>query len=71
MNFKIELWDVENGVVVTRPVVVDKDEEGQPIYKNSSVYREDPAVAFKEAQVALDFLRADYQKKLNAATTKR
>jgi len=69
MTFKFELWDIENGVVITRPVFVDMDDEGQPVYKNSSVYREDPLVAFKEVQVALDTVKAEYQKKLNARKT--
>jgi len=65
MSFKFELWEIENGVVITRPVVSGKDEDtGQPIYKNLSVYREDPLVAVKEVQVALDAVRAEYQRKV-------
>ncbi len=60
----LELWDIENGTVITRPVVVGKDEDNQPIFKNASVYREDPLVAIKEVQVALDAVKAEYQKKL-------
>ncbi len=64
-NFKFELWDIENGIVITRPVVVGKDEDtGQPIFKNSSVYREDGLVAVKEIQVALDTVKLEYQKKV-------
>jgi len=62
-NFKFELWDIENGIVITRPVVVDKDENGQPIFKNSTVFREDGLVAVKEVQVALDLVKVEYQKK--------
>ena len=64
MSFKFELWDIENGTVITRPVLVGKDEDNQPIFKNTSVYREDPLVAIKEVQVALDAVKAEYQRKL-------
>ena len=64
MSFKFELWDIENGTVITRPVVVGKDEDNQPIFKNASVYREDSLVAVKEVQVALDAVKAEYQRKL-------
>ncbi|TMI42700.1 hypothetical protein E6H23_04280 [Candidatus Bathyarchaeota archaeon] len=63
-NFKFELWEIENGIVVTRPLVVDKDEEGNEIFKNASIYHEDPLLAVKQVQVALDAVRAQFQKKL-------
>ena len=66
-NFKFELWEIENGVVITRPVMT-RDEEGDTIVKNSSLYREDPLVAVKEVQVALDAVKAEYTKR---ATLKR
>ena len=66
-NFKFELWEIENGVVITRPVMT-RDEEGDTIVKNSSLYREDPLVAVKEVQVALDAVKAEYTKR---ATQKR
>jgi len=62
MQFKFELWEVENGIVITRPVKVEVDEFGQDVLKNSSVYREDPMTAIKEIQVALDTVKARYQK---------
>ena len=62
MQFKFELWEVENGIVITRPVKVEVDEFGQDVLKNSSVYREDPMTAIKEIQVALDTEKARYQK---------
>jgi len=68
MQFKFELWDIENGLVITRPVKVGIDDDGQDILKNSSVYREDPLVAIKEVQVALDTVKVRYQK---LATQKR
>ena len=64
MPFKFELWEIENGVVVTRPLI-SYDEDGEPQVKNTSVYREDPLVAVKEVQAALDATRAMYQKRLN------
>jgi hypothetical protein len=64
-SFKYELWDIENGVVVTRPLFI-KDEDGELIVKNSSVYRENPLDACKEIQVALDQTRAEYQKRLSS-----
>ena len=64
MSFKFELWDIENGTVITRPVMVGKDEDNQPIFKNGSIYREDSLVAVKEVQVALDAVKAEYQRKL-------
>jgi len=62
-NFKFELWEIENGVVVTRPVMA-KDEDGETIIRNASVYHQDPLIAVKEIQSALDNVRAEYQKKL-------
>jgi hypothetical protein len=64
MSFKFELWDIENGTVITRPIIVGKDDDNQPIFKNSSVFREDGIVAVKEIQVALDAVKAEYQKKV-------
>lgn len=61
-SFKFELWEIENGVVITRPIL-SKDGE-DTIVKNSSLYREDPLVAVKEIQVALDAVKAEYQKRL-------
>jgi hypothetical protein len=66
MTFKFEIWEIENGVVITRPLQVDTDDEGNPIYKNSSVYREDPLVAVKEVQVALDVIKGQYLKQAEA-----
>jgi hypothetical protein len=66
-NFKFELWEIENGVVITRPVMT-KDDDGQLKIQNSSLYREDPLVAVKEVQVALDAVKAEYLKR---ATQKR
>jgi hypothetical protein len=62
MQFKFELWDIENGLVITRPVKIGTDDDGQDVLKNSSVYREDPLVAIKEVQVALDTVKARYVK---------
>ncbi len=67
-QFKFELWEIENGLVITRPVKTGVDEDGQDILKNSSVWREDPMTAIKEIEVALVTLRAKYQK---LATQKR
>jgi len=68
MQFKFELWEIENGLVITRPVKTGVDDENQDILKNSSVWREDPLTAIKEIEVALVALRARYQK---LATQKR
>lgn len=62
VNFKFELWEIENGVVITRPLLV-KDEDGALRVQNGSVYREDPLVAVKEIQVALDSVKAEYLKR--------
>ena len=62
MQFKFELWDIENGIVITRPVKVGTDDDGRDILKNSSVWREDPLTALKEVEVAIVTLRAHYQK---------
>ena len=62
-QFKFELWDIENGVVITRPVKVGVDGDGEDIIKNSSVFREDTLVAIKEIQVALDYIKANHLKK--------
>jgi len=62
MQFKFELWEIENGLVITRPVKTGVDHENQDILKNSSVWREDPLTAIKEIEVALVALRARYQK---------
>ena len=61
-SFKFELWEIENGVVITRPML-EKDDDGEVTYRNSSVYREDPLVAVKEVQVALDAVKAEYLKR--------
>jgi len=68
MQFKFELWEIENGLVITRPVKTGVDDANQDILKNSSVWREDPLTAIKEIEVALVALRARYQK---LATQKR
>jgi len=65
MQFKFELWELENGLVITRPVKIGVDDDGQDILKNSSVYREDPLTAIKEIEVALVTVKANYQKKLS------
>ena len=62
--FKFELWEIENGIVITRPLKVDVDEQGNDVFKNASLYREDPLTAVKEVQVALDAVKAQYQKRL-------
>jgi len=67
-QFKFELWEIENGVVVTRPVKTETDEFGNDILKNSSVWRDDMLIAIKEVQTALDTLKAKYAK---LATQKR
>jgi hypothetical protein len=67
-QFKFELWEIENGIVITRPVKTGVDEDNQDVLKNSSVWREDPLTAIKEIEVALVALRARYQK---LATQKR
>ena len=61
-NFKFELWEIENGVVITRPLLV-KDDDGVLRVQNGSVYREDPLTAVKEIQVALDSVKAEYLKR--------
>ncbi len=66
-NFKFELWEIENGVVVTRPVMA-KDEDGETIVRNASLFHQDPLLAVKEIQVALDNVKAEYAKR---ATLKR
>jgi len=67
-QFKFDLWEIENGVVVTRPVKTDTDEFGNDILKNGSVWRDDMLLAIKEVQTALDTLKAKYTK---LATQKR
>lgn len=66
-NFKFELWEIENGVVVTRPIF-GKDEDGEETVRNSSVFHADPLAAVKTVQEALDATRAGYVKR---ATQKR
>ena len=61
-QFKFELWPIENTVVVTRPVKIGTDADGQDILKNSSVSRDDMFLAIKEVQVALDTVKAHYTK---------
>ena len=67
-QFKFDLWEIENGVVVTRPVKTDTDEFGNDILKNGSVWRDDMLLAIKEVQTALDTLKAKYTE---LATQKR
>lgn len=62
VQFKFDLWEIENGVVVTRPVKTETDEFGNDILKNSSVWRDDMLLAIKEVQTALDTLKAKYAK---------
>jgi hypothetical protein len=66
-NFKFELWEIENGIVITRPIMA-KDEDGATIVRNASVFTSDPMTAVKEVQSALDAVKAEYVKR---ATTKR
>jgi len=66
MSFKFELWDIQNGTVVTRPIAAGKDEDtGELIFKNASIHYPDTLSAIKEVQSALDAVKAEYQRKLS------
>ena len=57
-GFKFELWEIKNGIVVTRPEKEGSGEDEK--LRNQSVFFANADSALKEVQQALDLLKAHY-----------